>query len=135
MSGPFGRMRELEGTTIDETVVQAVGSADPELDFVGDDSEAAPMGGERDMGVQVGLDGGLPVDGAGLEMELMFVLGDQVEEVVAGGEGLGLGAGPGADTRADGPASEVGLGFLGGGVFGGAADADLLVERAPIEGQ
>jgi hypothetical protein len=45
LHGP-DRMRVIEGATVEEAVVQAVRSADPELDLVGDDTEAAPMWGE-----------------------------------------------------------------------------------------
>src|SRR5581483_3010274 len=105
----------ISGARVEKTVVQAVGTALPELDFLRNNAVAAPPGGERDLAVG--------------EFAFHFLeLGFQER---AGSDDGALGRNPGAKLAAAGACQEVGEGLGGGDFFSGAGHDDLALEKQP----
>src|SRR5690606_9261652 len=102
---------------VEEALVEAVGAALPELDAVGDEAEAGPVGRARD----------------GLALELLLELAQALHQLLAAREGLALARGPGAELASARAGGEVGVGLLVGDELDRALHAHLLLQPAPVK--
>src|SRR5690349_3263036 len=104
---------------IEQPVVQAVGTAEPELDAIGDEPESTPELGTRHR----------LVGEAALDLAILFL------EHLAGRQRRALVGGPRAELAAARPPTEVGVRFGCPQPFHPPLDPDLFFERVPVHAQ
>src|SRR3954447_142559 len=104
---------------IDDAVVETIGPAVPELDSRRNEAEAAP---KRRPLHRLALE-------SPLHLTILFF------ERLSRGERLALLGCPRAELAATWPASEVLVGFVAGDAAHLSLDADLFVERGPVDAQ
>src|SRR5690554_2178484 len=116
----------------DGTVVQAIGTLDPQLDALDLQADAAPVRRPRYRGRLRARGQGRGV-GAERETQLGCTLPYLPDQRCPRRERRALVRGPGAELAAPGAGREVGVAFLRGRADRRALDADLPAERVPVE--